>query len=68
MRISQDFWDEFMLWARVCYYMDSEADVYDVFMRMRTEDGNQPFSASLINQIDFQILKEEIRNRKKLQE
>ena len=64
MIIHPDVWKEFMLYAQVLYRVNPESTVYDVFMILRQENGNQPFSAGFIKKIDYEIKQEEKRNAK----
>lgn len=66
MRINQDVWDEFILWAHVVLYENPEATIYDLFMRVREENGNQPFSENFLKLVDYDIAAEDRRNAKKL--
>lgn len=66
VKINQDVWNEFILWAHVVLYDNPEADLYDLFMRIRLEHGNQPFSANFLTQVDGYIAADERREAKKL--
>lgn len=65
MKIHQDVWDEFILWAHVVLYENPEADIYDLFMRVRQENGNQPFSENFLKQVDYDIAAENRREEKR---
>lgn len=67
MKINQDVWNEFILWASVVLYEKPEADIYDLFMRVRLENGNQPFSENFLKLVDYDIAAEERRNKKRLE-
>lgn len=57
--ISDDFWDRFLLLAKVCYMHDREADLYDVFDTMRTKIlGGWDYSTSQLKRIDQEINEE----------
>lgn len=64
MKIAQDVWDEFILWSYVVLYENPEADIYDLFMRIREENGNQPFSKNFLKLVDYDIAAEERRNKR----
>lgn len=66
MKINQDVWNEFILWAKVVLYENPEATIYDLFMRIREENGNQPFSENFLKLVDYDIAAENRRNEKKL--
>lgn len=66
MKINQDVWNEFILWAKVVLYDNPEATIYDLFMRIREENGNQPFSENFLKLVDYDIAAENRRNEKKL--
>lgn len=65
MKINQEVWNEFILWAKVVLYTNPEADIYDLFMRVREENGNQPFSENFLKLIDYDIAAENRREAKK---
>lgn len=66
MKINPDVWQEFILWARVELYENPEATIYDLFMRVRGENGNQPFSENFLKLVDYDIAAEERRNARKM--
>lgn len=66
MKINQDVWNEFILWAKVVMYENPEATIYDLFMRLREENGNQPFSENFLKLVDYDIAAEQRREQKKL--
>lgn len=66
MKINQDVWNEFILWGKVVLYENPEATIYDLFMRIREENGNQPFSENFLKLVDYDIAAENRRNEKKL--
>lgn len=56
----EDFWDSFVLLAKVCLLHDPDATIYDVFDTWRTKLlGGWEFSDELIEKIDAQIEEEE---------
>lgn len=58
--IHEDFWDRFVLLAKVCYYINEEADLFDVFDTMRTKLlGGWSYSGSQLDQLDAEIAREE---------
>lgn len=65
MKINQEVWDEFILWSYVVLYENPEATIYDLFMRVRLENGNQPFSENFLRLVDYDIAAEDRRNAKK---
>ena len=65
MKINADVWDEFILWAKVVLYENPEATIYDLFMRVREEKGNQPFSENFLKLVDYDIAAEERREVKR---
>jgi len=65
VKINQDVWEEFILWAHVVMYDNPEADLYDLFMRIRLEHGNQPFSENFLKQVDYDLAAENRREEKK---
>jgi hypothetical protein len=62
--ISSEFWGEFMDYAKLLYKYNSESDLYDVFMFIREQHGNRPFSETFLKDIDREIVNEEARNSK----
>ena len=64
MKIAQEVWDEFILWSYVCLYENPEADIYDLFMKVREQNGNQPFSENFLKLVDYDIAAEERRNKR----
>lgn len=61
--ISEDFWDRFLLLAKVCYMRDKEADIYDVFDAWRTRIlGGWDYTPKYIAQLDAIIEEEERKN------
>jgi hypothetical protein len=60
MKICEEFWDEFLLNAKLVYLLDREADIYDVFEFIRYhQQGASPFSENFLKRIDAEIEKEE---------
>lgn len=60
MKIGEEFWDEFLLTAKLLYLMNREATVYDVFEFIRShQQGASPFSENFLKRIDAEIEKEE---------
>lgn len=58
--INSDFWDKFLLVAKVCYMRDKESDLYDVFEIYRTKlMGGWESTPEQIKKIDAVIAKEE---------
>ena len=64
MKINADVWDEFILWSYVCLYENPEATIYDLFMKVREQNGNQPFSENFLKLVDYDIAAEERRNKR----
>jgi hypothetical protein len=62
--ICHDFWDEFMDYAKLLYRYNDEVDLYDVFMFIREQHGNRPFSEAFLKDIDREIANEEARKVK----
>lgn len=65
MKINQEVWQEFILWAKVVLHENPEATIYDLFMRIREENGNQPFSENFLKQVDYDVAAEVKREKKK---
>jgi len=62
MKICEEFWDEFLVTAKMLYLMDGEADVYDVFEYLRShQQGAGPYGEAFLRRIDAEIEKEEGR-------
>jgi len=58
--INSEFWDKFLLLAKVCYMHDENADLYDVFETYRTNFmGGWESSPEQFSKIDEIIDKEE---------
>ena len=58
--LDESFWEDFVLYAKVCVLHDPEATIYDVFDTLRTKKlGGWEFSPELIEKIDAQIEVEE---------
>ena len=58
--INQDFWDKFLLLAKVCYMHDKDSDIYDVFETYRTNFmGGWESSPEQLSKLDAIIAKEE---------
>ena len=60
IKFHEDFWDSFVLLAKVCVLHDPNSTIYDVFDTWRTKLlGGWEFSDELIEKIDAQIEEEE---------
>lgn len=59
--ISSDFWGEFIDYAKLLYKYNEDVEIYDVFMFIREQHGNRPFSETFLNRIDKKIANEEAR-------
>lgn len=60
--INSDFWDKFILLAKVCYMRDEEADIYDVFEIYRTKFmGGWENSPEQLEKLDKIIAKEDLK-------
>ena len=60
MKICEEFWDEFLLIAKMLYLINREADIYDVFEYIRcNQQGASPYGANFLKRIDAEIEKEE---------
>ena len=58
--LSESFWQDFALLARVCHMHDSEATIYDVFDTMRTKIlGGWEYTDEFLAKVDAEIEKEE---------
>jgi hypothetical protein len=62
--ISSDFWGEFIDYAKLLYKYNEDVEVYDVFMFIREQHGNRPFSDAFLKDIDREIANEEARKNK----
>jgi hypothetical protein len=59
---SEDFWDRFVMLAKVCYMQDPEADLYFVFDTFRTKIlGGWEYTEAYKNKVDAEIAAEEQR-------
>lgn len=60
MVICEEFWDEYLVTAKMLYYIDKEAEIYDVFEFIRShQQGASPYGAAFLKRIDGEIMKEE---------
>jgi len=58
--INSEFWDKFLLVAKVCYMHDKDSDLYDVFETYRTKFmGGWESSPEQLSKLDAIIEKEE---------
>lgn len=61
--INPDFWDRFLIMAKVCYQRDEEADIYDVFEFYRTKFmGGWENSPEQMEKLDEIIAAEELKH------
>ena len=60
-RISQEFWDRsFVPVAHVCYYLNEEADLFDVFDTIRTKImSGRKYSDEHLEELDKEIAEED---------
>lgn len=59
-KIHADFWDRFVLLAKVCYYINEEADLFDAFDKMRVKWlGGRNYSGTELDRLDAEIRLEE---------
>ena len=66
MKICAEFWDEFMHWAIPMRKVKPDADIYDVFEWIRSnQQGAMPYSENFLATIDLQIEKEIARDEKR---
>lgn len=62
--IHEDFWDQFILLAKACYYNNEEADVYDVFDTLRVYKlGGWAYKPEYLDKLDEEIDREYGRSR-----
>lgn len=68
MNIHPAVWHDFMVFAKVLYKLNKQAEVYDVFMMMRADQGSHPYNDNdqMIRDIDAQINKEERKRANEL--
>lgn len=61
MNIHPAVWNEFLVFAKVLYKLNKEAEIYDVFMMMRADQGTHPYNDNdpMIRDLDAQIAREE---------
>jgi len=60
MKICEEFWDEFLMTAKLLYQYDREADIYDVFNFIRCrQQGSSQYGVNFLKRIDAEIEKEE---------
>lgn len=60
--INPDFWDRFLLLAKVVYMRDEEADLYDVFEIYRTKFmGGWETTPEQLSKLDALIAKEDLK-------
>jgi hypothetical protein len=60
MKICEEFWDEFMVTAKMLYMLNEEADIYDVFEYLRShQQGASAYGYEFLRRIDAEIERKE---------
>jgi hypothetical protein len=67
IQIDDEVWNEFVLYAKVVYQLNPDADLYDVFNFIREQQGNLPFSGNFLKIIDREIVQDERRDIRRAQ-
>lgn len=63
VEICDDFWCEFMNFAKLLVKYKEDSDIYDVFNLMREMNGEQPYSVNFLARVDKEIEREEARQK-----
>jgi hypothetical protein len=60
VKLCEEFWDEFLIMAKLLYMMDDRAEIYDVFEFIRQrQQGSGPYKGEFLKRIDMEIMQKE---------